>query len=66
MSNKILLSQFFRTVTLAYINIGLIHLLHLNNYTEAIWYFSEALKHDPSCIQSHICRAETYHKVFKF
>ncbi|XP_036912311.1 tetratricopeptide repeat protein 6 isoform X2 [Sturnira hondurensis] len=54
-----------RTVTLAYINIGLIHLLHLNNYTEAIWYFSEALKYDPSCIQSYICRAETYHKVHK-
>ncbi|XP_045704501.1 tetratricopeptide repeat protein 6 [Phyllostomus hastatus] len=54
-----------RTITLAYINIGLIHLLHLNNYTEAIWYFSEALKYDPSCIQSYICRAETYHKVHK-
>ncbi|KAM5336951.1 tetratricopeptide repeat protein 6 [Glossophaga mutica] len=54
-----------RTLTLAYINIGLIHLLHLNNYTEAIWYFSETLKHDPSCIQSYICRAETYHKVHK-
>ncbi|XP_054431974.1 tetratricopeptide repeat protein 6 [Pteronotus mesoamericanus] len=54
-----------RTFTLAYINIGLIHLLHLDNYTEATWYFSEALKFDPSCIQSYICRAETYHKVHK-
>lgn len=65
MSNKILLSHFFRTVTLAYINIGLIYLLHLDNYTEAIRYFSEALKLDPSYIQSYICQAEAYHKVFK-
>ncbi|KAM8780252.1 tetratricopeptide repeat protein 6 [Rhynchonycteris naso] len=54
-----------RTVTSAYINIGLIHLLHLDNYTEATWYFSEALKLDPSSIQSYICRAETYYKVHK-
>lgn len=65
MSNKILLSCFFRTVSLAYINIGLIYLLHLDNYIEAIWHFSEAIKLDPLYIQSYICRAETYHKVFK-
>lgn len=65
MSNKILLSHFFRTVTLAYINIGIIDLLHLDNYIDATWYFSEAIKIDPSYIQSYMCLAETYNKVFK-
>nr|XP_044621462.1 tetratricopeptide repeat protein 6 isoform X1 [Equus asinus] len=54
-----------RTVSLAYINIGLIYLLHLDNYIEAIWHFSEAIKLDPLYIQSYICRAETYHKLHK-
>lgn len=65
MFNKILLSHFFRTVTLAYINIGLIYLLHLGDYIEATRYFSEAIRLDPSYIQSYICRADTYYKVFK-
>ncbi|GAB5572808.1 tetratricopeptide repeat protein 6 isoform X3 [Prionailurus iriomotensis] len=51
-----------RTVILAYINIGLIHLLYLDNYVEAIWHFSEAIRLDTLYIQSYICRAETYHK----
>uniref|UniRef100_A0A8D0RUP4 UDP-N-acetylglucosamine--peptide N-acetylglucosaminyltransferase SPINDLY n=1 Tax=Sus scrofa TaxID=9823 RepID=A0A8D0RUP4_PIG len=54
-----------RTVTLPYINIGLIYLLHLDNYIKAIWYFSEAIRHDPSYIQGYICRAEAYHKMHK-
>ncbi|KAL1790377.1 tetratricopeptide repeat protein 6, partial [Sigmodon hispidus] len=54
-----------RTATLAYINIGLIYLLHLDNYTEAFWRFTEAIKVDPLYIQSYICRAETYHKLHK-
>ncbi|XP_062946195.1 tetratricopeptide repeat protein 6 [Cynocephalus volans] len=54
-----------RTVILAYINIGLIHLLQLDNYTEAIWHFSEAIRIDPLYIQSYICRAETYNKLHK-
>uniref|UniRef100_A0A2K5IEI1 Uncharacterized protein n=1 Tax=Colobus angolensis palliatus TaxID=336983 RepID=A0A2K5IEI1_COLAP len=54
-----------RTTTLAYVNIGLIHLLHLDNYTEAIWQFSEAIRIDPLCIQSYLCRAETYFKLHK-
>uniref|UniRef100_A0A8C5KL03 Tetratricopeptide repeat domain 6 n=1 Tax=Jaculus jaculus TaxID=51337 RepID=A0A8C5KL03_JACJA len=52
-----------RTVILAYINIGLIYLLYLDNYTEAFWKFSDAIKIDPLYIQSYICRAETYHKM---
>ncbi|XP_009209703.3 tetratricopeptide repeat protein 6 isoform X2 [Papio anubis] len=54
-----------RTTTLAYVNIGLIHLLYLDNYTEAIWQFSEAIRIDPLCIQSYLCRAETYFKLHK-
>uniref|UniRef100_A0A8C6W6P1 Tetratricopeptide repeat domain 6 n=1 Tax=Nannospalax galili TaxID=1026970 RepID=A0A8C6W6P1_NANGA len=54
-----------RTSILAYINIGLIHLLHLDNYTEAFRKFSEAIKIDPLYIQSYICRAETYNKLHK-
>ncbi|KAL2789997.1 tetratricopeptide repeat protein 6 isoform 1 [Daubentonia madagascariensis] len=54
-----------RTVTLAYINIGLIYLLHLDNYTEAIWQFSEAIRIDPLYIQSYICRAEAYQKMHR-
>lgn len=65
MSNKILHFYFFRTVTFAYINIGLIYLLHLDNYIEATWHFSEAIRLDPLYIRSYICRAETYNKVFK-
>nr|XP_012622509.1 tetratricopeptide repeat protein 6 [Microcebus murinus] len=54
-----------RNITLAYVNIGLIYLLHLDNYTEAILNFSEAIKLDPLYIQSYICRAEAYQKVHK-
>nr|KAF6394144.1 tetratricopeptide repeat domain 6 [Pipistrellus kuhlii] len=54
-----------RTVTLAYINIGIIDLLHLDNYIDATWHFSEAIKIDPSYIQSYMCLAETYSKVHK-
>ncbi|KAG5198250.1 hypothetical protein JEQ12_007940 [Ovis aries] len=54
-----------RTMTLAYINIGLINLLHLDNYIEATSYFSEAIRYDPMYIQSYICRAEAYNKLHK-
>ncbi|KAG8516456.1 Tetratricopeptide repeat protein 6, partial [Galemys pyrenaicus] len=54
-----------RTIILAYINIGLINMLHLDNYVEAIWQFSEAIRFDPLYIQSYICRAETYYKLHR-
>ncbi|XP_021058189.1 tetratricopeptide repeat protein 6 isoform X1 [Mus pahari] len=54
-----------RNSTLAYINIGLIYLQHLDNYTEAFWWFTEAIKVDPLYLQSYICRAETYSKLHK-
>ncbi|KAM6181649.1 tetratricopeptide repeat protein 6 [Erethizon dorsatum] len=55
-----------RTCTLAYVNIGLIQMLHLDNYTEAIWHFSEAIRVDPLCIQNYMCRAEAYYKLHKW
>ncbi|XP_045424232.1 tetratricopeptide repeat protein 6 isoform X2 [Lemur catta] len=54
-----------RNVTLPYINIGLIYLLQLDNYTEAVLKFSEAIRLDPLYIQSYICRAEAYQKMYK-
>ncbi|XP_053451894.1 tetratricopeptide repeat protein 6 [Nycticebus coucang] len=54
-----------RTIVLAYNNIGLIHLLYLDNYTEAIYQFSEAIKLDPSYIQSYLCRAEAFSKMHR-
>ncbi|XP_047595078.1 tetratricopeptide repeat protein 6 isoform X3 [Lutra lutra] len=54
-----------RTLILAYINIGLIHLLYLDNYFEATLHFSEAIRLDPLYIQSYICQAETYQKLHK-
>ncbi|XP_029340827.1 tetratricopeptide repeat protein 6 isoform X2 [Mus caroli] len=54
-----------RNATLAYINIGIIYLEHLDNYTEAFWWFTEAIKVDPLYLQSYICRAETYSKLHK-
>ncbi|XP_006152426.2 tetratricopeptide repeat protein 6 [Tupaia chinensis] len=55
-----------RTFTLAYVNIGLIYLLHLDNYTEAVQYFSEVIRINPLHIQSYICRAEAYYKLHKW
>ncbi|XP_006891646.1 PREDICTED: uncharacterized protein LOC102862704 [Elephantulus edwardii] len=54
-----------RTALMAYINIGLIYLLHLDNYVEAISQFSEAIRIDPLYIQSYLCRAEAYYKLQK-
>ncbi|XP_031212107.1 tetratricopeptide repeat protein 6 isoform X2 [Mastomys coucha] len=54
-----------RTATLAYINIGLIYLQYLDNYTDALWWFTEAIRVDPLSIQSYIYRAETYSKLHK-
>ncbi|XP_067388344.1 tetratricopeptide repeat protein 6 [Emydura macquarii macquarii] len=50
-------------IALAYINIGLILLLHLDNYYGAIRQFSNAIEVDPINISAYICRAQAYHKV---
>ncbi|XP_074853635.1 tetratricopeptide repeat protein 6 [Carettochelys insculpta] len=50
-------------IVLAYINIGLILLLHLDLYYEAIRQFSKALDFEPTNLGAYICRAQAYHKV---
>ncbi|XP_042714425.2 tetratricopeptide repeat protein 6 isoform X3 [Chrysemys picta bellii] len=50
-------------IALAYINIGLILLLHLDHYYEAIRQFSKAIEVDPTNIRVYICRAQAYHQV---
>ncbi|XP_060031436.1 tetratricopeptide repeat protein 6 isoform X2 [Erinaceus europaeus] len=55
-----------RTIILAYINIGLTYMLHLDKYVEAAWHFSEAIKIDPLSVQSYMCRAEAYFKLHHF
>ncbi|XP_074069519.1 tetratricopeptide repeat protein 6 isoform X2 [Macrotis lagotis] len=52
-----------KNVAFAYINIGIIYLLHMDKYHEAIQQFTEAIRVDPLCIQSYLCRAETYNKI---
>ncbi|XP_053884264.1 tetratricopeptide repeat protein 6 isoform X2 [Malaclemys terrapin pileata] len=50
-------------IALAYINIGLILLLHLDHYYEAIRQFSKAIEVDPTNVRVYICRAQAYHQV---
>nr|XP_025037743.1 tetratricopeptide repeat protein 6 isoform X1 [Pelodiscus sinensis]XP_025037744.1 tetratricopeptide repeat protein 6 isoform X1 [Pelodiscus sinensis]XP_025037745.1 tetratricopeptide repeat protein 6 isoform X2 [Pelodiscus sinensis] len=50
-------------IALAYINIGLILLLHLENYYEAIRQFSKAIGIEPTNSRTYICRAQAYYKV---
>ncbi|XP_067848274.1 uncharacterized protein ttc6 [Heptranchias perlo] len=52
-----------RTVCLAHINLGLIFLLKLDHYYEAIRRFTNALKVVPTSMRAYVCRAETYHKI---
>ncbi|XP_072485861.1 tetratricopeptide repeat protein 6 isoform X3 [Notamacropus eugenii] len=54
-----------RSISFAFINIGIIYLLHMDKYFEAIQQFTEAIKVDPLYIQSYLCRAETYRKIHK-
>uniref|UniRef100_A0A8C2U8Q2 Tetratricopeptide repeat domain 6 n=1 Tax=Coturnix japonica TaxID=93934 RepID=A0A8C2U8Q2_COTJA len=50
-------------IIFAYLNIGLILLLHLDQYYEAIRQFTNAIKIDPLNVQAYLCRAQAYHKV---
>ncbi|XP_054827481.1 uncharacterized protein LOC129324317 [Eublepharis macularius] len=54
-----------RSLTLPYINIGLIMLLHLDRYFEAIEQFTSAIKVDPLDIRPYLCRAQAYQKIHK-
>ncbi|XP_035395143.2 tetratricopeptide repeat protein 6 [Cygnus atratus] len=51
------------SVIFAYLNIGLILLLHLDQYHEAIRQFTNAIKIDPLNVRAYLCRAQAYHKI---
>ncbi|NXJ74585.1 TTC6 protein, partial [Trogon melanurus] len=51
------------SVIFAYLNIGLILLLHLHQYDEAIQQFTKAIEIDPLNVRAYICRAQAYHKI---
>ncbi|XP_051477986.1 tetratricopeptide repeat protein 6 [Apus apus] len=51
------------SVTFAYLNIGLILLLHLDQYYEAIRQFSNAIETDPHYVRAYVLRAQAYHKI---
>nr|XP_009485359.1 PREDICTED: uncharacterized protein LOC104034168 [Pelecanus crispus] len=51
------------SVIFAYLNIGLILLLHLDQYYEAIRQFTNAIEIDPLNVRSYVCRAQAYHKI---
>nr|XP_056707723.1 tetratricopeptide repeat protein 6 [Euleptes europaea] len=54
-----------RFLTLPYINIGLIMLLHLDRYFESIGQFTSAIQMDPLDTRPYLCRAQAYHKIHK-
>ncbi|XP_048805255.1 tetratricopeptide repeat protein 6 isoform X6 [Lagopus muta] len=51
------------SIIFAYLNTGLILLLHLDQYYEAIRQFTNAIKIDPLNVQAYLCRAQAYHKI---
>ncbi|XP_059675518.1 tetratricopeptide repeat protein 6 [Gavia stellata] len=51
------------SVISAYLNIGLILLLHLNQCYEAIRQFTNAIETDPLNVRAYVCRALAYHKI---
>ncbi|XP_064316395.1 tetratricopeptide repeat protein 6 isoform X2 [Phalacrocorax carbo] len=51
------------SVIFAYLNIGLILLLHLDQYYEAIRQFTNAIEIDPLNVRAYVCRAQAYHKI---
>ncbi|KAM6204870.1 tetratricopeptide repeat protein 6, partial [Sarcoramphus papa] len=51
------------SVIFAYLNIGLILLLHLDQYYEAIQQFTNAIEIDPLNVRAYVGRAQAYHKI---
>ncbi|XP_040528610.1 tetratricopeptide repeat protein 6 isoform X1 [Gallus gallus] len=51
------------SIIFAYLSIGLILLLHLDQYYEAIQQFTNAIKIDPLNVRAYLCRAQAYHKI---
>ncbi|XP_026520085.1 tetratricopeptide repeat protein 6 [Notechis scutatus] len=52
-----------RSLTTPYINIGLIMMLHSDQYFDAILRFTEAIRVDPLDVIPYLCRAQAYQKV---
>ncbi|XP_039207733.1 tetratricopeptide repeat protein 6 isoform X4 [Crotalus tigris] len=52
-----------RSLTTPYINIGLITMLHSDQYFDAILRFTEAIRVDPLDVRPYLCRAQAYQKV---
>ncbi|OPJ83192.1 tetratricopeptide repeat protein 6 isoform C [Patagioenas fasciata monilis] len=50
------------SVIFAYLNIGLILLLHLDQHYEAIQQFTNVIEIDPLNVRAYVCRAQAYHK----
>ncbi|XP_048456382.1 uncharacterized protein ttc6 [Rhincodon typus] len=52
-----------RSICLAHINLGLIYLLKLDYYYEALRKFTHALKVEPTSTRAYVCRAKAYQKI---
>lgn len=65
MLQNVIFIQFchIRSFTTPYINIGLIMMLHSDQYFDAILRFTEAIRVDPLDIRPYLCRAQAYQKV---
>uniref|UniRef100_G1K951 Tetratricopeptide repeat domain 6 n=1 Tax=Anolis carolinensis TaxID=28377 RepID=G1K951_ANOCA len=54
-----------RTLTAAYINIGVIMMLHLDHFFESIRQFTHAIKLDPLDIRPYLCRAQNGFRKYR-
>nr|XP_034964906.1 tetratricopeptide repeat protein 6 isoform X2 [Zootoca vivipara] len=52
-----------RSLTVAYINIGLILMLNMDHYFESIRQFTHAIQLDPLDIRPYMCRAQAHQRV---
>ncbi|XP_059505178.1 uncharacterized protein ttc6 isoform X2 [Stegostoma tigrinum] len=52
-----------RSICLAHINLGLIYLLKLDLYYEAVRKFTNALKIEPTSARAYVCRANAHQKI---
>ena len=50
-------------MAVAHVNLGLIYMVHLENYHRAIKKFTSALKADPTYVKAYVCRAEAHTRV---
>ncbi|XP_073495033.1 tetratricopeptide repeat protein 6 isoform X2 [Phyllobates terribilis] len=52
-----------KAVPVAHMNLGLICLLHRSQYSQAVRYFSAAIKVDPLCTRAYFCRAQAHRQM---